>query len=193
MKKRNTFIGMFLIIAVLVLGVGYAALNGVTLTLNGTANVKANADFSVKFVELVSRSTENKVIGVEETEVDVVNGNIENDLNATMTVNLDTTNKTAYAIYKIQNTSSELNATVDVKTEGSFTGTNAEYLSVSSELYSDENCETLLETTELEKETGIAYLKVTVDLTKLPVDDIKNATFTIELEATPVSTTVEGN
>ena len=191
MRKRNTFIGMILVIAVLVLGVGYAALNGITLTLNGTANVKANADFRVIFVELISRSTEGKIVGIGDEQVDIVNGVIaDGGLSANMTVNLDATNKHAYAIYKIQNVSAELNATVDIKTDAVYSGSASEYLTVDSKLFSDESCQTELGTTVLDKETGVAYLKVMVDLNKLPVEDIQNAIFTIELDATPVSTEV---
>lgn len=191
MRKRNTFIGMILVIAVLVLGVGYAALNGITLTLNGTVNVKANADFRVIFVELISRSTEGKIVGIGDEQVDIVNGVIaDGGLSANMTVNLDATNKHAYAIYKIQNVSAELNATVDIKTDAVYSGSASEYLTVDSKLFSDESCQTELSTTVLDKETGVAYLKVMVDLNKLPVEDIQNAIFTIELDATPVSTEV---
>ena len=52
MKKRKTFIAMALVIAVLVLGVGYAAISNITLNVNGTANVTANADFKANLLSL---------------------------------------------------------------------------------------------------------------------------------------------
>ena len=48
MQKRRTFTVMAILIAVLILGIGYAALTATTLNLNGTANVKANPDFIKK-------------------------------------------------------------------------------------------------------------------------------------------------
>ena len=47
MKKKKTFMGMAIIIAILVLGVGYAAVEGVDLFVTGTANIKANAVFPI--------------------------------------------------------------------------------------------------------------------------------------------------
>ena len=43
MKKRNLFLGVFLVLAVLFLGIGYAALSN-SLSINGTINSEANDD-----------------------------------------------------------------------------------------------------------------------------------------------------
>lgn len=44
MKKRKTFLGLVLVIAVLVLGVGYAALANIEFAINGTATATSNSD-----------------------------------------------------------------------------------------------------------------------------------------------------
>lgn len=189
MKKRKTFVGMAIFLAVLVLGVGYAAVSGVELNLTGTANVKANADFSVLYdnTHTVALSTSDKVQWDDNTEYAVVAGAYDSNdqTKATMTVYLDSANRSAYAVYKIVNRSAELKATLTTEVSSQFEDTAANYLSASTELYSDEDCTVALGSTELAP-SGVAYLKVTVELTKLPVEDIVNAGFNITVDATPV-------
>ena len=191
MKKRKTFIGMVFVIAILVLGIGYAAIADIPLLLNGTANVQANAEFRVEY------DTSHTIkVSPSETQMtwddgdlrDVVTGQYDtNDKTvATMTVNLDSTNRSASAIYKIDNLSQELKAILTTEVTADFLGTNADYLQATSELFSDENCTMTLGDTVLEA-TKSAYLKVTVSLKKLPVEAIENAVFTITTTAEPVA------
>ena len=49
MKKKRTFTIMGILIAVLVLGIGYAAIADIPLLITGTANIVADSDFSVVF------------------------------------------------------------------------------------------------------------------------------------------------
>ncbi len=49
MKKKNTFTAMVILIAVLLLGIGYAAISNITLIVNGNANIVADSDFDVEF------------------------------------------------------------------------------------------------------------------------------------------------
>lgn len=189
MKKRKTFIGMTIFIAILVLGVGYAAVSDVSLLLTGTANVQANAEFKVEYdtEDTVEVSPDTEMTWADSDIRDVVTGNYTDEATATMTVNLDSTNRTASATYKIDNVSSELNAiiTASIVSED-FTTPNDEYLLATPELFADEDCQTPLADSELAPGES-AYLKVTVSLTKLPVDPIENATFTITTTAEPVA------
>lgn len=187
MKKKKTFTSMAIFIATLILGVGYAAVSDITLNLNGTANVKANADFNVQYdtTHEVGLSTENTVVWDDDTTHDVVAGNYENTLTANMTVYLDSTNRTAYAIYKIDNKSAELNTTIASEVTSDFDTEYTDYLSLEQALYANEDCTTPLNGTELAPNES-AYLKVTVSLTKLPVDDIVDASFAVALNASPV-------
>lgn len=183
MKKRKTFAFMAIFIAVLVLGVGYATITNVNLNLGGTANVLANAEFSVEYdtEHTVVVSPESATIDWTDGAKPVVAGAYTDSANATMTVYLDTENTTATAIYKIENNSPELKAAVNIKTASN---ESSDYLTVSEALYADASCNTALGTTEIAPGEA-AYLKVTVELTKLPAQDVAGVTFTIGLEAEP--------
>lgn len=193
MKRKNTFTGMAIFIAILILGVGYAAISDIPLYLNGTANVKANAEFVVEYDNdhTVILSTNDTIAWADSDDRAVVAGEYVNASTATMTVNLDAEHKSAYAIYKIDNLSEELKATVAADITTNIPTEKQEYLKVEQELYTSEACDDndTLEDTQLAKNES-AYLKVTVSLVKLPVEDITDATFTITATATPVEVTL---
>jgi len=187
MKKKKTFTSMAIVIAILILGVGYAAVTEIPLNLNGSANVHANADFNVQYdtAHQVKVTPNANVTWEEKSNPAVVTGSYEDTLNANMTVYLDSANRTASAIYKIDNKSGELKATIASEITNDFTEGNADYLSLEQALYANEACTELLNTTQLAPGQS-AYLKVTVSLVKLPVDDIVDASFSVGLTATPV-------
>ena len=189
MKKRKTFIGMVVFIAILVLGIGYAEIADIPLLLNGTANVQANAEFKVEYdsSHTIKVSPDTEMTWADGDIRDVVVGeyNTENKTVATMTVNLDSVNRSASAIYKIDNLSQELKATLTTEITTDFLETNADYLQATPELFADEDCTEPLGNTVLGTD-GSAYLKVTVSLKKLPVEPIENAVFTITTTAEPV-------
>lgn len=170
MKERKTFIGMALVIAILILGVGYAAISNVNLTINGTANVTANADFEVAFDQ------EHTVV------VDGATGSYTGELTADMIVNLDSSHKIQTAVYKIDNNSTELSATLAVEVKNNSETLN-KYVTIASELYSDEACQTAV-TGKVAKGTS-AYVKVTATLENNPAQDVTNEKFTITVTATP--------
>ena len=185
MKKRRTFTIMAILIAVLVLGVGYAAISNITLNLNGTANIKANADFSVVYdtTHTVGKSTNDTVLWAENNNQPVVAGAYTNTTTATMTVYLDSSHSSAYAIYKVDNNSSELGATLSASVT-QISGNNAQYFdNITAAYYSDANCTTALSGALAHGQT--AYLKVTVSLAKSPINDVSGATFSVTTTATP--------
>lgn len=193
MKKKNTFTGMAIFIAILILGVGYAAISDIPLNLNGTANVKANAEFVVQYDNddhTIKLSTDETIAWTDSDVRAVVAGEYIDASNATMTVNLDAEHRSAYAIYKIDNLSEELKATVAAEITSDIPEEKRAYLKVEEELYTSEACDTVLADTQLAKNES-AYLKVTVSLVKLPVEDITNAEFTITATATPVEVTLD--
>ncbi len=53
-KRKNSKIMLGLLIAVVALGVGYAAISGVNLLINGSASIKSNGNFSVRFVRPIA-------------------------------------------------------------------------------------------------------------------------------------------
>ena len=107
MKRRRTFTVMFILIAVLVLGVGYAAIANVTLSINGTANVVADADFSVVFdtTHTVGLTAASGQVNMGGTNYAPVAGSYTSTTAATMTVYLDKNHTEVSACYKIDNNS----------------------------------------------------------------------------------------
>ena len=191
MQKRRTFTVMAILIAVLILGVGYAAISSTNLTLNGTTNVKANADFTVVYdtthTVVVSNTGTGSTFDDNGTTRTVVAGAYTSTSVATMTVWLDNTHREASAVYKIDNNSSELGASLEATVTNIDEGeTNEEFFDpVEVEYYSDANCTTPLSSGDIIEHGDSAYLKVTVRLAKTPLDDITGATFTVVTTATP--------
>ena len=191
MQKRRTFTVMAILIAVLVLGIGYAAITATSLNLNGTVNVKANADFTVVYdtthTVAVSNTGTGSTFDDNGTTRTVVTGAYTSTTVATMTVWFDNTHREATAIYKIDNNSSELSASLAATiTNIDENGTNESYFNtVSAEYYSDATCTTALSSSDVVEAGESAYLKVTVSLAKTPLDDITGATFTVVTTATP--------
>lgn len=174
MKKRKTFIGMALVLAILILGVGYAAINTVNLNINGTANVTANADFKVVFDEQDAIEVNGGASGAA--------AQYTGELTATMTVSLDSTNTEQTAVYKIDNNSSELSATLVANVTNDDTTLN-KYVNVETQLYADENCTQALNGPVAKDES--AYLKVTATLVNNPAQDVQGKTFTVTVTANP--------
>ena len=188
MKKRRTFTIMAILIAVLVLGVGYAAISNVTLTVNGTANIKADADFSVEFdtTHTVGLSDSSSKVTINSTQYAVVAGSYTNTTTATMTVYLDKDNTSEWACFKIDNKSSQLAAALTPNVT-QVASPNASYFgTITSALYSDSSCTTALSGNLAAGSS--AYLKVTVPKGSTePSQDVTGATFTVTVLAEPQS------
>ena len=169
MRKTNKIIIAIILISVMLLGIGYAAIQNITLNVTGTAQADPNqANFTVKFSETTSVSDASKVIAA-----------VTNDTNATINVEgLTAAGETVTATYTVQNTSDDLSADLTVET----TNSNKEYFTISS---------------ELEKTSLIAgeatTLTVTVELIKTPITDTETATIGIQLTAAPVQPGEEGS
>ena len=175
MKKRKTFIGMALVLAILILGVGYAAINTVNLNVNGTANVTANADFKVVF----DRADTIEVTGGVQGDTAA---QYTGELTATMTVSLDSSHTEQTAVYKIDNNSSELSATLVASVTNEDASLN-KYVTVETQLYADEDCTQELNGPVAKDES--AYLKVTATLVNNPAQDVQGKTFTVTVTANP--------
>jgi len=186
-KKRKTFIAMVIVIAILLLGIGYAAVSNVTLNLTGTANIKANADFSVEYDTthtVVVTPSSTTIEWAENDNRAVSAGSYQDATTAIMTVYLDSSNTTATAVYKVDNKSTELGATLSAAVT-QISGANAQYFSnITAVYYTDANCTTALGDNVV-AHGGSAYLKVTVGLAKSPVSDITSASFSVTTTATP--------
>lgn len=186
MKKKKTFTIMVMVIAMLILAVGYA-ITSADLVLNGTANVLADADFDVIFTGNSTKSTGE--ISVSGTDTDVVTVDKTTDHASSMVVYLGDSVRSAYACLEIQNNSGELGATL-AATATNIDGTNAYFKPVEFGLYSNNDCSTPIDSDTVIKAGEKAYLKATVSLKSLPVDEMKSASFNITVTPTAVEATL---
>lgn len=166
MKSKKTILGIVLLIAILLLGIGYAAITDVTLNINGTADATANTDnFIVKFTS--ATAVKNCTAEVSSSDT--------NKRTATMNVSgLQSAGDTATATFVVTNESRDLNAALEVTTE-TMGGTNPEYFDVKA---------TIADNTSSVVPSGTRTVTVTVTLKETIIED-KTATINVQLSATP--------
>lgn len=170
MKNKKTILGVVLLIAILLLGVGYAAISGYNLTIGGSAAASGNTDnFIVKFT--------NATTGTHCTKAEISTSDA-NARTATMEVSgLTTAGDTATATFEVTNESPELNAILAVTTK-EMTGTDAGYFTIDT---------TIADNTTSMDPNATRTVTVTVKLNKTVVED-KTATINVVLSATPEET-----
>ena len=158
MKKKRTFLVVALLVAVLSLAVGYAAITK-NLAVTGSASATTQDDnFKVRFTGTPTTTDGSKVTAT-----------ITNELAATINVTgLTTTGDTVTATYTIENYSAELGANLEV---GSITNGNSEYFEVTATLGADSIAAGANTT-----------LTVTVKLLKTPVEN-QTASITVPVTA----------
>ena len=161
MKKTSKIAILVVIGAILLLGIGYAALQNITLNIGGTVTADpSQANFDVKFTGTPSVSDEAKVTA-----------GIADDLNATIEVEgLETNGEIVTATYEIVNASENLSADLTIET----TNSNTEYFDITSELAK----------TNLEVEETTTVI-VTVELIKQPIEEVE-ATVNVKIIAEPL-------
>lgn len=159
MKNKKLLLGIVLLIAVLVLGIAYAATTK-TLTIGGTATAEVNTDnFKVKFVK------DGNPTGLKNAT-----GSVTDDLTATMNVSgLTAKGDTATATFAIKNESKDLSANLAVTTET----IDNNIFSIDAELADDSIVKN--------EDTTVT---VTVTLNKTPVDDTADLEGTIDIKLT---------
>ena len=168
MKKTNKIILTVAIVAVLLLGIGYAAIQNITLNINGTAAADpSQSNFKVMFSGTPTVSDDTYVTAA-----------ITDDTNATINVEgLTKKGDVVTATYTVQNASTDLSADLGVST----TNSNTEYFTLSSEI-----AQTSLVAGEA------TTLTVTVELTKTPITESVSVTIGVQLEAMPIQPGEEG-
>lgn len=195
MKKRghgNLFIG--LLVAVIALGVGYAAITAIPLIINGSATAKASAtdaDFVVHFDDFTSGTnylsytettsttgsltqsvvSAREVSGTFTGSDKAVSTTVAADqMSADVTVsNLENVGDTFTIKIPVINESDEIGANLSVDV----TNSNTDYFTVTSSLDDD----------LISSSGGATYVNVVVSLKRVPkVDDI-TGTFTVTLTA----------
>ena len=113
MKQKRTYVTLLLIVALLCLGIGYAAIAEQTLTINGSAtSATSNDNFKVKFASV--EPTKSGSASAKVTEATVTN-----DTTASFTIaGLTTKDETATITYTIENASpADIGADVAINLE----------------------------------------------------------------------------
>ena len=168
MRKTNKIILFTLIIVVLLLGVGYAAIQNVTLNITGTAAADpSQSNFKVMFTGTPVVSDSNYVTAT-----------ITDDTKATLNVSgLTTKGQTVTVEYLVQNISTDLSSDLAV----SVVNSNTEYFRITSEL-----AKTSLTAGE------VTTLTLTIELIKTPLTEV-SSTIGTQLESMPVQPGEEGS
>ncbi len=170
MKKKKSFVALALVVAVLVLGVGYA-LTTIDLKVNGDITVSPDdSNFDVNFTD-ASITTTGTLTGKTDT-ADKGNGKI-----ATLSVKtLKTVGEKVVAEYTITNNSKAgINATLSNPTATQTDDTAKDYYTVTAELADNAAI----------APNGTKKLTVTVELVKAPLEEVTgNFTVTFNASAT---------
>lgn len=176
MKKKNNRLVLGLVALVLFLGVGYAVVSGVDLTISGTAST-VTTDLDVFFTGDTETDTTGATRdGATENPATVTATATEEGLTATIAVtNLEKVGDTVTATYTIKNNEDSLSASI---LKSTITQTKNTYFKVT----------TSVDTNPLVLTHGATgNVTVTVELIKVPVEST-DCTDNIEitLAATPV-------
>ena len=174
MRRNTKIVGGILLVAILLVAVGYAAITNVTLNIDGTAKSEGNPD-NFK-VELVG---EPQTSGDGTTTATI---NTADKTQGTMNVSgLNAKGQTAIATYTVKNQSVDLSADLTAKA----TSTNDEYFEV--------QCSLDKTTLKAQEETTMT---VKVKLLKTPIDETKENLSTeigINVDAEPKQPGEENN
>ena len=171
MKKKKSLLSLGLITLVLILGVGYAVVSNVGLTISG--KVSENSDLKVSFKS--ADDGDNEKITATTTD---------GSLTATINVqNLSSVGDKVTATYVIQNKEKDVDAKVvekEIKILAEDGTTDlSEYFSVTTDIDGSTGLEVAHE--------GTATVEVTVELLKTPLtNNDSTANVTIELDASAV-------
>ena len=175
MKNKKTFIVLAVLIAVLMLGIGYGAISNITLNINGSATASPDdKNFTVQF------DAATPVEVAKNVDTIVAEGKVKDAKNAEFTVS-KLTAKGDYVTftYTVENLSPDLAAELSVKVvEGvqQVTNDNTEYFAITPTV----NAPTTINA------GGTTTVTVKVELVKTPIDTDKEANFTVTLDAAPV-------
>lgn len=163
MKNKKSLLGLGLLALVLVLGVGYAVVSDVVLTINGSASV-GTEDLKVSF--------EGTVAADQGVTASATKGSLTGNIEVT---GLDHIGDTATATYTIQNLETDVAAEI---TKESITVSNSGYFKVTTSVDNDA-------LTIARNNTGT--VTVTVELIKMPITAEESTTsITVKLNAAAV-------
>jgi len=167
-NKKTLQIVLIVLVAVLTLGIGYAAISAVNLIINGGATANpSDTNFKVKFL---------KETGVTPKITSEYGGtgdiDVTSDTTATFNITgLDAVGESAVANFKVKNESNNVGAEISL----SVTNSNSEYFKV-TETIQDNKLQAGEETTATVK----------VEMIKTPITDSVSTSITATLVATPI-------
>lgn len=172
-KQKKIILGIILVVIVL-MGIGYAALENITLTITGTANASASQDnFKVYFTGANTTKSPN----TDAVTVTTTDGSKSAEVNIS---GLTTVGQTSYAILEIKNGSngvdaSEVNVTTDAVDTAIF--------DIEAEM-----CDSTGGTiSNYEVKSGdTTYVKVSAKLLQTPTADT-NTSISVTITATPAT------
>ena len=175
MTRTSKILLAVLVVAVLVIGVGYAAIQNVTLNIGGEATGNpSDANFKVKYT---GTPVTEKTVSAASSLAKVTAG-ITDDTHATIDVEgLTAKGDIVTATYTVQNASEDLSADLSVNSSIN----NDEYFTVETRL--GKRSLTAGEATTL---------VVTVELIKTPITQSEEVTIGLQLTSTPVQPGEEG-
>lgn len=171
MNKKSTYLLLILLALSFVLGVGYAVVNSISLTVTGTVGA-ASEDLDVYFTGTTSVSDSSKVTAKATA------GSLE----ATISVKNMELNETVTATYHVENNESDV---AGYLTQESLTNSNSEYFSVTSSIsHNNYVCTNKSDTTTV---------VLSVTMIKTPVDSADSSTnISLTLKAAPKDPTEAG-
>lgn len=178
MKQKRTFVTLVLIIAILCLGIAYASVLDIDLSINGTATATPDAS---NFVVHFSKDVIAEVTPMFNDNITATPEYDENYENVTLTCeNFAAAGDSVTVVFTVENNSPELTAYIS----GEFVDADDDLFSVNAVWLDDEGNETELSEVATVDATGNAKLAVTVSLDETVTDEA-NGTFTVSLLATP--------
>ena len=170
MKQKRTFITLLLIVALLCLGIGYAAIASQTLTITGSAASTTNDDnFLVRFAKEDESYVEPTKTGSASAKV--TEAKVTNDTTASFKIEgLTTAGETATITYTIEN-ASPANISADIDVDLAYNNTTWFTATVDKETINlDQN--------------GTATVAITVTLNDTPATDAEATLATDEFTVT---------
>ncbi len=175
MRRKNSLYGIAILVLLLVLGVGYAVVSSVDLSINGTAGtLTTNSDLKVVFTD--------KILG-ENTDMFLDSLSFGETTASFSVKNLSRKGDETFFGFIITNNESDIIATIDNIT---ISNDNSEYFNVMTGFAESLDAEGPF-TTPFELAPGQSvYMVVGVILDKTPTT-VQNANITINFEANPVA------
>ena len=164
-KNRGLKLLIFSLVALITLGVGYAIISNIDLSINGSGKDSANQNnFKVKFLN----ADPNKPT-IDGSPTNTIT--IFNDINASFDVStLFKKGDIVNAIIKVKNDSNDVGTKISLN----LTNSNTEYFSV--EEYIDDD----------ELNAGdIIYVRISVVMIKTPIDNVESTNIVAKLIANP--------